>query len=114
MADRILHKSLLLPAAIPQKVNRLSPGFGTMPSRIEDFTKQAIDMALFIISNEEPIHVRSMGQIFVIFWFSPLSVIPPILHTHSVIHMVPTIILAIYTITNPSMPAFMHHRSWMH
>ena len=81
MADRILHKSLLLPDAIPQKVTRVSPRFGTMPSRKEDFTKQAINMALFkainmalfIINNEGPVHVRSMGQVFVLFWFSPVS-----------------------------------------
>jgi hypothetical protein len=54
--------------------------------------------------------VRSMGQVFVLFWLSPVSVIPPILHTHSIIHMIPTIILAIDSIT----PASVHHRSWMH
>jgi len=89
----------------PQKVNRVSPRFGTTPSRIEDFTKQAINMALFIINNEGPVHVRSMGQGFVLFWFSPVIVIPPTLHTHSIIRMVPTIILAIDSITNPSVTA---------
>ena len=33
-----------------------------MPSRIEDFTKQAINMALFIINNEVPVHVRSQQR----------------------------------------------------
>jgi len=34
--------------------------------------------------------------------------------THSIIHMVPTIILATNSITSPSMPASVYHRSWMH
>jgi len=86
----------------------------TMPSETKDFTKQAFNMALFIINNAGPVHVRSMGQVFVLFWFSPVSIIPPILHTHSIIHMVPTIILATNSITNPSMPTSVHHRLWMH
>ena len=35
------------PEIIEQKLSIVSPRFGTRQSRIEDFTKQAINMALF-------------------------------------------------------------------
>jgi len=57
----------------PRKSTEYLPRSGTTPSRIEDFMKQAINMALFIHNNEGPVHVRSMGQVFVLFVLVSLS-----------------------------------------